>query len=400
MQTTPSTDAREEQHWTCPFCPLLCDDIVIDASAQPCPRLRDALTHFSDQDTNRRPEIDAQATDFSSALSAAATILGQAKRPLFGGLATDIAGARALYELAATHGAILDHLHGDALAAGTLEMQDRGAFFTTLSEIRSRADLVIVFASDPSRRYPRFYERAVGTGANIIHMGCETTDSLLKDADPFDILALWSALIETGRTHLSDELAALSKRIEAAQYTAFIYEPAALPQPHAALAIEALHRIVKAFNRTVRAGALALTGDDGALSVNQTMTWLSGFPLRTRVAYGKPLDHDAHRYRTESLLKHRHVDALLWVSSFAPEALPASLDDEMPVVVLGHAQTPALERKGPTVFIPVATPAMDHNAHLFRVDTSVVAPLNAARKTSLPSVAQVVVELTKQRRPS
>ena len=53
-------------------------------------------------------------------------------------------------------------------------------------------------------------------------------------------------------------------RVAAARYTVFVYEPAALPQPHAALLIEALNRIVKTLNRTTRAGGLALGGDDGA----------------------------------------------------------------------------------------------------------------------------------------
>jgi formylmethanofuran dehydrogenase subunit B len=361
--------------------------------------------------------IDGQRTDSASALARAAAILSRAKRPLFGGLATDVAGARALYELAAHCGAILDHLHGDALAAGTFAMQDRGASFTTLSEVRSRADLLIVFACEPSRRYPRFYERVVDAKRNqhIVFVGCETdsafngqSEAMLTSSDPFDLLAQWSALVEGGRNpadfdRTAGELAVLTERIRAAEYTALVYEPAALPGPHAALAIEALHRIVKAINRTVRAGALALTGDDGALTVNQAVTWLSGFPLRTRVAVGFPLDHDAHRYRTDSLVTRQEIDTLLWVSSFTPEPPPASLHDDVPLIVLGHTATALTElnaRHGTTVFIPVATPGVDCGGHLFRVDASVVAPLCAARAASLPTVAQIARELIDTRRLS
>ncbi|WP_061135036.1 hypothetical protein [Caballeronia fortuita] len=405
------TPNRQAPAWTCPFCPLLCDDIALaPALAAPhpaCLRLEASLARFGPDDANQRPTINAQITNETSALSQAAAILSKARRPLFSGLATDVAGARALYELAAQHGAILDHLHGDTLADSNRALQDRGAFFTTLSEVRSRADLIVVFGCEPSKHYPRFFERiasesldkqAVFVGCGIDKAAPANAESILPNADPFDTLALWSALVEGGRAIPAPELAALTERINAAQYTAFIYEPSALLTQHATLAIEALQRIVKALNRTTRAGTLALTGDDGAASVNQTITWLSGFPLRTRVAYGLPLDHDAHRYRTQTLLQRGEIDALVWVSSFAPEPLPASLDDNVPAIILAHPSTNVPARHAPTVFIPVATPGIDSGGHLFRVDTSVVAPLAAARDYALPTVASIASQLAQARR--
>jgi formylmethanofuran dehydrogenase subunit B len=422
--------------WTCPFCPLLCDDITtivhgdgaLDAPDVECPRLTQALTWFSGPGASQPAinAIDDQDTDLESALQRAADILKGASRPLFGGLATDVAGARALYPLAAGCGAILDHLHGDAMAASTAALQDRGAFFTTLSEVRARADLLIIFDCQPSLRYPRFYERVLGGtdhARELIFVGCEVdpaadiventrTHSILKDADPYDILAIWSALTE-GRTAASirgdntiaHALADLAGRASAARYAVVVYEPAALPGPHSALLIEAVNRIVKAVNRTTRAGALALGGDDGALSVNQAVTWLSGLPLRTRVsmptrlADQPPLDHDPRRYRTQRLLAAHEVDALLWIASFQPEPLPtdiAGLADNVPAIVLGHPAMRSMlgKRTAPTVFIPVATPGVDSGGHLFRVDGSVVAPLSAARASGLPTVAAIAARLS------
>jgi formylmethanofuran dehydrogenase subunit B len=418
-----------QQDWTCPFCPLLCDDIttvvrdgVLAAPDVDCPRLARGLASFGAGTVACAPSIDARDTDLNTALSLAVEILKTARRPLFGGLATDVAGARALYPLAAACGAILDHRHGDAMSAATLALQDRGAFFTTLSEIRTRADLVVVVGCRPSLRYPRIYERALGgTGLarELIFVGCPvdpaaagvanaSTQSILDGADLHDLLAIWSALAD-GRsvasirddTSVAAALAPLLQRIDAAHYTAVVYEPAALPGSHAALLIEALSRIVKGVNRTTRAGALALGGADGALAVNQTITWLSGFPLRTRVsmpvrlADEAPLDHDPYRYRTGRLLAEREVDALLWVSSFLPEPLPPALDENVPAIVLGH---PALKaalgaRAAATVFIPVATPGIDSGGHLFRIDTSVVAHLTATRDSGLPSVATIAAQL-------
>lgn len=425
------SSASVTHDWTCPFCPLLCDDIAagvhddlsLSAPGTECPRLAGALARYGAADAACTPSIDGQAVDLDAALAQAASILSGARRPLFGGLATDIAGARALYDLAAGCGAIADHLHGDALAASTLALQDRGALFTTLSEARARADLVVVFACEPSARYPRFYERtfagttqpralsfvacAVDPAANDVPQ--VSVDSLLPGADLFDVLALWSALLEgRGVAVLHDDsgaaqaLATLIERVAAARYTVFVYEPAALPGPHAALLIEALNRIIKATNRTTRAGGLPLGGDDGALSVNQTFTWLSGFPLRTRVAKPArptgepPLDYDPYRYRTDDLLAAGDIDALLWIASFGPQPMPAMLAPDVPAIVLGH---PALAgsfgaRGAATVFIPVATPGIDSGGHLFRVDGTVVAPLRAARKVDLPAVATIAANLS------
>jgi formylmethanofuran dehydrogenase subunit B len=433
------------QDWTCPFCPLLCDDIearvrddqTIAAPATNCPRLAQALTHFGAADSDCAPSLDGQPVSRETALARAAQMLAHAHRPLFGACATDVAGARALYELAAGCGAILDTLHGAALGAATLALQDRGALFTTLSEVRSRADLLIVFGCTPGAHHPRFYERTLAGSTrarDICFVACATDpaagempharcDAMLEHASPYDVLALWSALAE-GRSpaafasgaedvaSIATQLASLMARIAAARYTVLVYEPAALPQPHAALLIEALHRIVKALNRTCRAGVLALGGADGALTVNQAFTWLSGLPLATRVARhdrpkgAAPLEHDPYRYRTERLLAAREIDALLWVTSFEPHPLPDTLDPQVPAIVLGP---PALAeriaaRGAPTVFIPVATPGIDGNGHLFRLDTSVVAPLAAARQVNLPSVAELAADLAErvaaQRRPS
>ncbi|MEC5404547.1 formylmethanofuran dehydrogenase [Paraburkholderia sp. MPAMCS5] len=418
--------ASATRHWVCPFCPLLCDDLAVESHDDAtlsvhdtaCPRLAQALACYGAADAQCRASVDGHDVDLDAALARAARILSSARRPLFGALATDVGGARALYTLAASCGAILDHVHGDALSAATHALQDRGSFFTTLSEVRARADLLLFFGCQPSRRYPRFFARTIegtSTPRELMFIGCAPdpaanvlanvrVDSILPDADPFDTLALWSA-ISDGRAPnaLTDDaphttaalrtLEALQQRIASARYTVLVYEPASLPGPHAALLIEALNRIVKASNLAARAGCLALGGDDGALTVNQTVTWLSGLPLRTRVstparlAGTAPLDHDPYRYRTERLFAGREIDALLWVASFAPPMWPRALPDDLPAIVLGHpalAQA-ARERGEGTVFIPVATPGVDSGGHLFRVDGCVVMPLTAARGSALSS---------------
>ncbi|PTB22101.1 formylmethanofuran dehydrogenase [Trinickia symbiotica] len=432
--------------WTCPFCPLLCDDLAITAqsdgalaaSGHDCPRLAQALAGFSTSDA-LSALVDGTPVALDAALERAAEILGASRHPLFGALATDVAGARALYALAASCGATLDHLHGEAMSAATRVVQDRGSFFATLSELRTRADLLIFFGCRPSEGYPRFYERMLGAtefAREYVFVGCEAdpgaagsphvrTETMLPHADPFDLVALWSAL-SLGRlpsslgtlrhdgTATIDALSSLAEKIAVAQYAVLVYEPAALVRSHgqagASLLIEGLQRIVKAINDKTRAATFALGGADGALTVNQAVTWLSGLPLPLRVpaprgdddgdgdgdgSGGTSLDHDAHRYRTTRLIADRHIDALLWVASLAPSPWPPALAADVPAIIVGHAALAeqAAARGAPTVFIPAATPGIDSDGHLFRLDATVVVPLAAARASSLPTIATIASRL-------
>jgi formylmethanofuran dehydrogenase subunit B len=72
-------------------------DDSLAASNTGCPRLARSIARFGAADASCTPTIDGVATDPESALARAGEILSRARRPLFGGLATDVAGARALY---------------------------------------------------------------------------------------------------------------------------------------------------------------------------------------------------------------------------------------------------------------------------------------------------------------
>src|SRR3546814_20143064 len=76
-------------------------------------------------------------------------------------ISADIAGARAALRLADRLGGVVDHPDSDALFRNLRAQQDAGAFTTTLSAVRNRADLVLVVGPDPAPALPRFYERSV-----------------------------------------------------------------------------------------------------------------------------------------------------------------------------------------------------------------------------------------------
>lgn len=424
--------AAQPQTWTCPFCSLLCDGFTVDVGAElhlrgsVCARARAGLATFDGLGA-LTPSVDGVHQGLDVALDAAATHLAAARLPLFGGLATDVQGMRALYRLANLRGAIFDHAHGEAMMPALRMLQDRGQMFTTLAEIRNRADLIVCVGTRAVSGYPEFFRRCAPvdgrvSGCRVVFLGAgegtpgaadipwaSAIDAVCPDGDLFDTVAMLAAQVD-GR-HLSrigagaldstgagageagqapaepalTALAELADAMRAAHYCVLVWEPARLP-PHGALVGEALLRLLMNLNRKTRAGAFTLGGNDGAQTANGAMSWLAGLPLRSRVG-PQGVDHDPLQYASARLLEERAVDLLLWVASFTPELPPPQT--ALPRIVLGHPGLAASCAQAGTVFIPVATPGINADGHLLRADSVVSLPLHALRDDGLPTVAAV-----------
>ncbi len=413
-QASAAKGTAESMPWTCPVCPLLCDGFSLSSagttlhlSGSKCSRAGAALSMFGTQAAASEPAIDGQAVSLEAALDAAATLLRASRQALFGGMATDVAGTRALFRLANATGAVLDHAKGDSLMHSLRALQDRGLFYTTLAEIRNRADLVVCLGTDPGEHYPEFFNRCapaadasvrrevvfVGAGARPVRTGLEAdrVEALAPAGDVFDVAAMLAALVSGRRPARPDDaLAALAERMRSASYCVLVWESGRLPE-HGALFAEAVLRIVDALNRTTRAASFCLGGDHGAYTANYALAWMSGLPLRTGVL-PRGLVHEPQRYATTRLVADKAVDLLLWVASFGAELAPPVSD--LPLVVLGHpALRTAVAVGGRNVFIPVSTPGIGSAGHLFRADGGVVLPLVPVYEDRLPTVAEVATRL-------
>lgn len=401
--------------WTCPFCALHCDGFEPQAQGgrfslqgTDCARAQAGLSHFAVEVSAAVPAlIDGAPASLEAALQAAAAVLAQARLPLFGGLVTDIAGSRALYTLANASGAILDHVHGEAQMHGLRALQDRGLLTTTVAEVREHADLMVCLGTQPGERYPEFFHRcgfgreAPGRVRNLVFLGAlppaeglapgVQVSHVRLEGDVFDTLALLNALAAGRRLRepAPAVLQGLAQRLQEARYAVLVWDMVQAPA-HSTLVVQGLHRLVDTLNRGTRAAALLLGGNDGAQSVNQTLTWLSGLPLRTGVL-ARGLTHEPVLFAADRLLRQQAVDALLWVASFGPE--PAPPPTPLPGVVLGHPALAAQASRPGCVFIPVSTPGLGSAGHLSRFDSVVVLPLRPLRADGLPTVAEVASRL-------
>ncbi len=91
--------------WVCPFCALACDHLMprVGQGDEPlalqggdCPRAERGLRTFASRGAAVAPTIDGRNATLDEAIASAAQRLSASRQPLFAGLGTDVAGARAL----------------------------------------------------------------------------------------------------------------------------------------------------------------------------------------------------------------------------------------------------------------------------------------------------------------
>lgn len=405
----------------CPFCGILCDDLVIQNRDETLKVLENgchkAIAYFETKHVPSFPKINGTNASLSDAINEICDILKKSHNPLFAGLGTDVGGMRQVMHLADKTGAVVDHMHGNALIRNSLVLQDLGWITTTMSEIRNRSDLII-FAGTDATNFPRFFERAIwnkrsmfklkneqrqivyigdqlDTKAGINPNGKQPLTLNCKTEQIGEVISGLHALV-TGATLDTKKIAgikiktlqSLAEQMKSAKYGVIVWSPSELDIPHAELTIQNFCEIVKYLTRFTRFAGFSLAGNDGATSANSVCAWQSGYPLRVNFDKGYP-EYDAQRYSTHNLLKNKEVDSLFWISSFSSTTnIPRAA---IPTIVLGTPET-NLNFK-PNVFIPVATPGIDHSGQLIRTDSVVSLPLKKLRQSPYTSVSSILKQV-------
>lgn len=418
IRTRTSDQSTRHEGVACPFCPLLCDDLIIEQSGNDlkliehaCPQAR---AGFERPLKALKPCVNGTTVALEQAIQAAANLLRAARRPLYAGLGTDVNGMRATLALAERSRGIVDHMHGDAMDNNFRVLQTRGWMTTTLTEVRNRADLIL-FAGTDARNHSRFYDRAVWPGDTLFeprpsqrrlvylgsglktggghasrdrkarHIKCPP-EALGEAAGAINAVLHDQPLRNAVATIKPDVITALAEQLKQARYSVIVWAPGELPTEHGEAIIESLCNLVQSLNKTTRSSGFILGGPDGATTAASVTAWQTGYPLRVSFAGGYP-HYDPAAYRTQTLLEDAAVDALVWLSTLNA-ARKAPADDELPCVIL--ADSNRVFTREPDVFIPVGTPGMDHAGTLIRTDSVVSLPVRQLRDSQRPSAAAVL----------
>ena len=408
---------------TCPACGLLCDDVRIERDTTSLLKVSDkgcakCVTFFERAIQTSSPSVAGKTVSLTEAVSKAAEILRSTNQPLFAGLGTEVHGMRSVLSLADKVGATLDHMNAYSNFRNTLVVQNSGWQVTTLTEVRNRVDLLLVIGTDIVSHNPRFFERNVWnkesmfdqdtSAREVVYLGSQNTDTSAgispKGIKPTvlpcdlerlpEVVAALRAII-SGKSLIASEIAgiktsdleSLSERLKAAKYSVVTWVSSDLNIAHAELTIQNITELVIKLNAKTRSSGLPLGGSEGDYSVNQTSTWTSGYPVRSRFTRQHP-EYDPHHFSAEQLLANGEADALLWVSEFNPDKTPPNVS--IPKIVIGHAN---MQANDADVFIPVSTAGIDHTGTMFRIDSSVSLPLLKLRESTLPSLAEVIAAI-------
>jgi formylmethanofuran dehydrogenase subunit B len=402
-----------------PFCGTLPDDLTVERTESGLKVVKNGCSQsvagFERKLPPSAPQIGGKEVDLATAVKQAAKLIAKSKLALYGGLATDVEGMRAVMALAERSGGVVDHALSEAQYRNFKILQSTGWTTTTLTETRNRADLFIFAGSDIHKLHPRFFERIVSppdsmfdvtapkrtvvfigkgldrSGAKGSRIG-EVITLACDNERAGDVVAVLRARLRgfsikdsrIAGVNLA-EIDALAELCRKAHYGVVVWAPPSLNFPHAELAVEQFTGLVKDLNQTIRFAGLSLGGAEGAITAAAVCTWISGYPLRVSYASGAP-DYDTYRHAIGRMLNDGEGDLLVWIASISPRLVPPPT--KLPTIVLG---TPGLAlTETPAVFIPVGTPGLDHAGRLIRLDNVVSLPLRDLGRADLPPACDVL----------
>lgn len=399
---------------------MLCDDLLL-TEISPM-RIKNACSKSIDffekalQANATKPSLAGNPTDLNTAIKTAADILRASHQPLFAGLGTEVQGMRAIMRLAEKTNATLDHMHSEATMRNTLALQNSGWQTTTLTEVKNRADVILAIGTDIVSSHPRFFEKLVWNSdslfdkaqAEIIYLGVaeesvqagispDGKKPLVIPAETQKLPEIINALnvLSQKKNSLSKKLVSdliggvsiaslrlILEKLKTAQYAVVVWSASHLNYAHAELTVQSITQLISTLNESNRVAGLPLNAGDGDSSVNNTSTWLTGYPTRSRLLNGQP-QYDSYHFSSRHQLKS--CDALLWLSTFNPHQPPSC---DAPIIAIGHANM-QFDRQ-PDVFIPVGVPGVHHAGTMFRMDSAVAMPLKKLWATDLLSLSEVI----------
>lgn len=353
--------------------------------------------------------IDGRPVALHAALSEAARLLEACRAPVVAGLGTDIAGARAAIALAQRLGAVVDHMHSEAVLRDLAVMREGGVMVTTQNEARLRADVVLLIGAGPLEAWPELPQRlsvaavvppadqpaprriiwlCPGSGP-MRRAGAKGTHVIGRG--PEDVAVLLAALRArlagrpVGKTRLAaGALDALAADLRSARFGVAVWSAAELD----AVVIEMLCGLVDDLNAETRFTGLPLVPGDNAPGVLQACGWLTGFPMRTGFARGYP-EHDPWRFDVARLVDSGEADCALWISAY--RAAAPQWKRRVPMIALTAPGARFLH--APRVHIEVGCPGIDHDAVEHCPINGMLVPVAASEPSRTISVADAIADI-------
>ena len=401
------TDTRVE-HVPCLGCGCGCDDTAVTVRegrivqiSPPCPVSR---AWFGDGVVPWEVLQGGKPAKLDDALAEAGGLLTKGAGRVLVYIGADLSSGsqRCAVGIADLLRATIDTATSTTAATGLLTAQRRGRATATLGEIRNRADVVLFWATDPIRRYPRFHSRYAPEPAGTlvangradrfvisVHVGAEKAPSdadaslTLEPSDEIAALSLMRAAV-SGNTPADlngplKEAVALVPRLSGARYAVLIHDAEPTEEPRSPLRVEALITLAQALNGPTRAALVSLRAGGNRVGAESVLTWQSGFPCAVDYSRGYP--RYAPEQRGLDRLEHRFSAALI-VGSPAFDARTTAALARVATVAVGPRASQS--KFSPAVAIDTGVAGIHEGGTGYRMDEvplSLRPPLSATRST-------------------
>ena len=392
--------------WACPFCALHCDDLVAPKlnndkkvlNANECLKASEGLSRFNFKSKeNKFGYLYGQKEIIQNLIIETSKVLSSSQSPFFGGLGLDILGSRSVIKLAKECNATIDHMHGDSISAVLRSFQAKGTIFTTLSEIKSRADLIIFLKSEPNERLPRFAELIDLRNKKSWTIKAKSISNVTSC--DFSFLEEMRSILYLLRNNLSspdvDGDHELVNLVRNSSYCTFVWDPQEFGELSEYIA-NALMAIVKEINQKKRAGILTLGSDNGGLSFQNTLSWMTAKSIRSKFST-KSLHYQPELFSLKCCLELKTIDSIFWFSSFC-DNLPDENVLNYPFVAIGPESmgkkySKFFKENKNSIFIPIATPGVNTNGYIIRCDGAAIIPLKKLVDDNIHTVEKLISQI-------
>ncbi len=407
----------------CPFCGLLCDDLSLQIEgnsfqidSSDCPLSKAGFLEASTR-TALKPRVNGKFVTRKTAIQAAVNLISNAKLPLVTGLMTDVAGIRTALNLVEYLHATIDQYSNRSFGINASHIQTNGGYFTTLSETRNRADMLVLIGSQIPKIFPRLIEILDFSKTDnprfkrprkiaVIGEPCEEFATILEKIDVSATiecdLQQSGHVISVIQNQLGKRkdrapithsfpisaIQSLVQNLEQSDYTVFVWAAEEISFPLGDLVVDSIFRLIDVINQSRRAAGLMLTTTPSTTTANAVSTWRYGKPLPLSFRSGGP-EHHPDYYAWDSIINRGDTDLVIWVGG-----LDQSI--EMPDCSMQKIVLSSKDHEDADVFIPIAIPGLDHDAHLFRTDLTLAHYLKNLHMNDGHSGAETLKEIYSQ----
>ena len=405
----------------CPFCSLHCDDVKVSTDGKTFKIHNENFTCAKKIEKNNIrknslifPTINGKASTLSNAITQIKKNLSTHQELLILNHGVELSGLRAILSLASQYGSIIDHVNSETLFQNLNLLQRSGYMATSLTEIKNRADVIVIFGNKIFEKSPRLLEKVLKTQNSlctdtrkkeIILVGSFSSKIIndIKKSSRVTNIKINLDMIPSFLDLLADDekykkinglsgndLIKIKKIISNAKYLVAVWtnsDFALTSNPE--MIINSISKYIIAYNKNKRGACSPIAGSLGDVTSSQAIAWMTGFASRVKFI-GTTFKHDRVSYNNKVLIDNQNVDTIIHISTLTSDKI--KLDKRCFNIVLGHPNSSF--SSVPDIFIPVGTPGIDYDGIMFRTDNVVSVALKKIREIKLPSTEDIINRLT------